>query len=432
MSLTRNKSVFYSIMGGALGRSVTLLAPFIVMPIILREIDEYLFGIWMTAISITSMALFLDFGIGNGLLTKLSYHNGLKQYGEMKEYIISAYVALIILAILLLLLSISIYFYYYNTTILSNENKLAVNIILVSLFTFIIGIPVSIIQRVMYATHHILQSNIWQIIGSVVGVATCYIAVVNKLTPALIILSYSLPPILVTLLSTFIFFHKNRKIAPKVKHLSKQKSYDLLGIGSKFLLLSILTSIALNVDNFIISLKIGPEFVTNYSIPAKLASLLGVVITTLFLPLWTANGDAIAKKDYSWIMKTTKKMMLYGTTSIILLSLILITFNKQIIYLWMGRSFYNQDLTLIFLCSLSVFMAIGSPWYMILNSLGKIELQIKVWTLFLVVTIILKLLFLSQEKLWVIALISSVSYMIIILPLLSYTSYKLIRDLKAS
>lgn len=427
----RNRSIVISIFGGALGRSVSLLAPFVVMPIILNEIDVYLFGVWMTVLSFTSMALFLDFGIGNGLLTKLSYQNGLKNYREMQEYIVSAYVALITIAIVLLIVVLTIYLYFsYDTTVLKSNNKLAVDIVLVSVFTFTIGIPVSVIQRVMYAKHQIFQCNLWQILGAVIAVITCYIAVKIDLHPALIILSYSLPPIAIMFLSTFIFFNKNKQIIPRIKYFSKEKSYDLLGIGSKFLVLSVLTSIALNIDNLIISFKVGADFVTHYSVPAKIASLLGIVITMLFLPLWTANGDAIAKKDYNWIMQTTKKMMVYGTISITLLSLILIIFNKEIIYLWMGRSFYNQELTLIFLCSLSVLMAIGSPWFMVLNSLGKVEVQIKVWSVFLIVSIAFKFLLLDKERLWVMALVTSISYLVVILPILLYTSHKLIKDLK--
>ena len=433
MSLDRNKKVLFGIFGGALGRSITLLAPFIVMPIILKELDVYLFGIWMTIMSITSMALFLDFGIGNGLLTKLSYQNGLNNYKKMKEYIVSAYVALTAISVFLLIIILASYFYVSLSIELPlSHNKLALDIMLITAIVFVLGIPVSVIQRVMYAKHQIFLYNIWQILGSILAVSLCYIAVQFKFSPAIIIFSYSFPPIAVMFLSTFIFFNKNKDIKPRFDDFSKEKCFDLLGIGSKFLILSILTSIALNADNFIISYKVGAEYVTHYAVPAKIASLLGVIITTLFLPLWAANGDALANKDYNWVIHTTKKMMAYGFICVSLLSMILIKFNYEIIDLWMGRSFYNQKLTLIFLCVLSVLMAIGSPWFMILNSLGNIKIQIKVWFVFLIFTIVAKLFFLDSSRLWIMALITSVSYMVIILPVLLYISNKSINDLKKS
>ena len=106
----RNRRIVTGIFGGALGRSISLLAPFIVMPIILHMLGAYLFGVWMTVLSFTAMALFMDFGIGNGLLTKLSYANGLNNYSEMRAYIVSAYISLSIIAFILIMV---VYFLFY-------------------------------------------------------------------------------------------------------------------------------------------------------------------------------------------------------------------------------------------------------------------------------------------------------------------------------
>ena len=83
---------------GALGRSISPLAPFIVMPIILHTLGAYLLRM-DDVLSFTAMALFMDFGIGNGLLTKLSYANGLNNNSEMRAYIISAYISLTVIAL---------------------------------------------------------------------------------------------------------------------------------------------------------------------------------------------------------------------------------------------------------------------------------------------------------------------------------------------
>jgi len=88
---TKNINLIKGILGGAGGRSVSLLAPFLVMPIMLNSMGESIFGLWLTILSLTSMIMFMDLGIGNGLLTKLSYENGLKNYGNMKSYIASGY-----------------------------------------------------------------------------------------------------------------------------------------------------------------------------------------------------------------------------------------------------------------------------------------------------------------------------------------------------
>lgn len=427
----RNRRIVTGILGGALGRSISLLAPFIVMPIILHTLGAYLFGVWMTVLSFTTMALFMDFGIGNGLLTKLSYANGLNNHSEMRAYIISAYISLTVIAFILVSILLLLFFLTNsNFFYLGLKSQEALYIVFASAIIFILGIPISVIQRIMYAKQQILKFNLWQISGAFFSLFFCYIAVLLKLSSWLIIFAYSAPPLIILIVATVIFFNDNKEISPQLSSFSKEKSLDLLKIGSKFLVLSILTSIALNVDNVLISFKLGSEAVTDFVIPAKIASLLSVVVTTLFLPLWAANGEAIAKKDYGWVLKTTKKMMFLGALVVFLCSIPLILFNKEIINLWMGREFKNQQEILIFLCLLSFGMAITSPLQMLLNSLGRIQIQIKIWVIFLFISIALKLIFLDGSALWVVALISSGTYFFIVIPVLIYSILNVFKELK--
>lgn len=427
----RNRRIVTGILGGALGRSISLLAPFIVMPIILHTLGAYLFGVWMTVLSFTTMALFMDFGIGNGLLTKLSYANGLNNNSEMKAYIISAYISLTVIAFILvsilLLLFVLTNFQFFS---LDFKNQEALYIVFASAIIFVLGIPISVIQRIMYAKQQILKFNLWQISGAFFSLFFCYIAVLLKLSSWLIILAYSAPPLIILIIATVVFFNDNKEISPDLSSFSKEKSLDLLKIGSKFLVLSILTSIALNIDNVLISFKLGSEAVTDFVVPAKIASLLSVIVTTLFLPLWAANGEAIAKKDYDWVLKTTKKMVFLGALVVFLCSVPLILFNKEIINLWMGHEFKNQQEILIFLCLLSLGMAITSPLQMLLNSLGRIQVQIKIWVFFLFISIALKLIFLDGSALWVVALISSGTYFVIVIPILIYSILNVFKELK--
>lgn len=427
----RNRRIVTGILGGALGRSISLLAPFIVMPIILHTLGAYLFGVWMTVLSFTTMALFMDFGIGNGLLTKLSYANGLNNNSEMRAYIISAYISLTVIAFILvsilLLLFVLTNFQFFS---LDFKNQEALYIVFASAIIFVLGIPISVIQRIMYAKQQILKFNLWQISGAFFSLFFCYIAILLKLSSWLIILAYSAPPLIILIIATVVFFNDNKEISPDLSSFSKEKSLDLLKIGSKFLVLSILTSIALNIDNVLISFKLGSEAVTDFVVPAKIASLLSVIVTTLFLPLWAANGEAIAKKDYDWVLKTAKKMVFLGALVVFLCSVPLILFNKEIINLWMGHEFKNQQEILIFLCLLSLGMAITSPLQMLLNSLGRIQIQIKIWVIFLFISIALKLIFLDGSALWVVALISSGTYFVIVIPILIYSILNVFKELK--
>ncbi|MDM1487160.1 oligosaccharide flippase family protein [Acinetobacter towneri] len=402
-----------------------MLAPFIIMPLILDKVGADLFGLWVTILSFTAMAMFVDFGIGNGLLTKLSYEQGLNNYESMRVYITSAYVVLGSICLFLITLMLVVLYFL-------NLEYGSYGIVLVSMTTFILSIPISIIQKVMYAKQMIISFNLWQIVGSLTSIILCYIFIYLKLENWIVILGYSLPPLFILIVLSFIFFYNNREISPHINCFSKKKAKNLLQIGSKFLILSIFTAIALNADNIILNITLGSEMVTEYSVPAKLASILGLVIGVLFMPLWASNGQALAKKDYSWVLIVTKKMSVLGFFIVSFFSVLLIYFNQEIFQIWMNRQFISQRETLINFCLLSCVMAIASPWFMLLNSLNVINLQIKVWAIYTVLSIILKFTLITDNNIWILSFISFILYSIVVAPLCIYIAYKKIKELKLS
>ena len=97
----RTQRLVHNILGGLVGRVFTLAAPFFVMPVMLRYLGDVHFGIWMTAVAMTSVAQFSDLGIGNGLLTRLSAAFGRDDDASARNDIASAYATLATVALIL-------------------------------------------------------------------------------------------------------------------------------------------------------------------------------------------------------------------------------------------------------------------------------------------------------------------------------------------
>ncbi|MFI8608342.1 oligosaccharide flippase family protein [Pseudomonas sp. NPDC077649] len=425
----RNRGIVTGIIGGALGKFISLAAPFVVMPAMLRYLGEADFGVWMTAVSLTSAAMFLDFGIGNGLLTRLSRAFGLGDYVTMRSYIVSAYVALTVVAVVLGI-SLVVVYVIVNSGWVSFTYQVTANFLAIAaacIFTFIFGIPASVIQRVMLACQKTWMSNVWQIMAALLSVVLCLLSIWLKMASWMVVLAYALPPIVMMFCSAFWFFSKHLELKPKLTEFSRAYSFDLLSIGSRFFVLSIFTSIALNIDNFIIAQRLGVEAVTEYSVPARLAGLLGLVVNVLFMPLWAANGEALAKNDYVWLRQTMMKMSFLGGGAILILSILLIALSTPILNLWMGRSFEGQEANIAALCLLSFFMAVTSPFNMLLNSAGDLRVQVMAWSLFLLVTVLAKYWFISGQTVWVVPLISALAYLFIISPFVALSARRIVR-----
>ncbi len=416
--MNRSRRLLFGIIGGALGRSVSLLAPFLIMPAMLRYLGDAHFGIWMTAVSITSMAQFSDLGIGNGLLTRLSAFLGRDDIVSARTDVSSAYAILALLALFLMVVTSALLFV---SSIFSFVPALTapgtIAIIAVVFGTFFASIPASVIQRIMYARQQVMLSNLWQIVGALFAVICCWTAIALKLAPWVAVLGYGLPAIFSLIVSALLYFIKHPELRPRLAKVSKESGRALLALGLRFLALGILTSVALNADNLIIAINAGAHSVTQYSVPAKIGSLLGLVITTLFLPLWPANGEALARGDLQWVRANTRRMVWIGVGVVATTAMALALAGNWIIHLWMGRSFENQQEILGFLGALSIAMAIASPYQMVLNSLELIRPQIFAAGTYLAISVTIKFIFVTPATLWIMPLISLSVYMLTILPI---------------
>ena len=414
----RDKSVLAGSLGGVMGRIFLLAAPFIVMPVMLGHLGPVAFGIWMTAVSLTNAALFLDFGIGNGLLTKLSIAIGREDYESARGYIGAAYFLLGAISLVALAVVLAVMFFLYVSNPIGDyfKDRDSLFILLVTFLAFILGMPISVIQKIFYATQKVIQLQAWQILGAFLSVVCCLCAIRFELAPWVAVAGYALAPVVTMGAATLIFFSAHRNLAPEARDPEKRYARVLSRVGGGFFVLSVLTAIALNMDFAIIFYTIGPESVTEFSAPAKLASLIGLIVTTINIPLWAANAEAIAKGDLVWVKRTVSRMCLLGFLLTIAAGLVLTIASPFLMPLWMGRDFHNQSLVIALFSALYVLMAITAPFNMLLNSSGRLRIQIFVWALFLVLTITLKFKLVPLLGFWIVPAISTVGYLICVTP----------------
>jgi len=367
------------------------------------------------------------------LLTRLAVSFGSGDYAAIRSYIASAYFALSSIAFLLLALLIGIWFLI-KTEILSIGGLSSRNLgIVFSCFlVFIVSIPLSVIQRIFYAQQKAWLANLWTAGGALFSVILCIAAIHVRAEPAFVVLAYSMPAGIALALSSIGFFRSHPTCRPRLNSISREVALDLVRVGSLFFVLSVLTSVALNVDNVLIAAFRGSSVVAEYSVPSKLASVLSLIVTTLFLPLWAANGEALSRHDYAWVRKTARKMSIAGGIFLTLAGLSLTFSGNFIINLWMHRGFPGQTEILAGFCALAVVMAIASPFNMILNGAGIVLFQVKIWMIFLFVSVALKYFLLSNElSLWLIPVASVFAYGLIVASSVIFRSKKELAMLEA-
>lgn len=411
---SRARRLAAAVVAGMGGRLAMLIAPLLATPIMLHYFGDADFGIWATSVSITSLAVFADLGIGNGLLTRIAGAFGKDSTDEINRYTASAYFTLGTLAVALIALTTIGYFFYLWFGHSSNASSAA--IVFSVLVIFFAGLPASIFHNLMYGLQKVPTSNFFLTIGSALGLVGCLLAVHFAVAPWVVATAYSLPPVIVSFVGTAWFFYRNPKYRPRATSVQGHYVRDLLTLSSHFFILSILTAIGLNIDNLIISINAGPEAVTAYSIPARLGSVLGLLILTLFMPLWGANGEALAKGEFLWVKRSTQRMSLFGCLLVIACGAIMILLANKIIMLWVGRAFADQNIILMSVVATSTVVAFTSPYSMVLNALGRAKLQIWPWLAFVLLSVPLKYAFVGPQTLWLAAAITGLVYAAVVTP----------------
>lgn len=426
----RDKNILASAVGGVIGRIVTLATPFIATPIILNYLGDFVFGVWLTAVSAISMAVSLDFGIGNGLNTRLSYHLGRGEYGLMRSYISNAYLVLLASSAIFIVILLGVWSFVSWEYILKNDIEAyeASAVIFVTLLVFLIGLPVSVIQKIMYACQRGWEINIWLVMGSAGSLIATWLSVEANLSAPQVVFSYMFPPVLVMLLSTISFYLRFSYLRPGVGVINKKHLMDLLVIGFKYFCLSVLIAIGMNIDNVIIAHKLGSDVVTNFAVPMKISSLLMVVSATVFLPLWAANGEALAKHDYTWIKKSTLRMSFYGGVSVFIIGLVVVINADSLILMWVGREFSDQTEIIVFSGLVALLMTVTAPFNMLLNASGVIYIQILGWFFLVFFATYFKYVFADVEDLWRIPLLTAIIYLFFVTIPSVWCAYRIFRN----
>lgn len=391
-------------LSGLGGRLVTLLAPFIATPALLNYVGDHDFGLWATAVSITTIAVVADLGVGSGLLTRVSSAHGRNDSITIRSYISSAAIMILFIAAFMFII-VGLLFWALDLS----------PVVMSVILTFIVGMPATLFFQFLIAVQRVPLASLLQIFGATLAVCFSLGSISLELPAWAVALAYAAPPVIVTYLSALIYFIHKPHYRPALKLIKLDLGNDLLRLGWRFFLLSVLTAASVNLDNFIIAVMVGPDAVAAYSIPMRLGSLLTLIIVALTMPMWGANGEALAKGEYDWVKKNAYHTSLFCAAIVTTAGFVLFLKTDWIIDLWIGRSFDNQKLVVLGFAAMSIATAITSPYNMVLNALGKVYVQIFAWSAFILSSIIIKLCFVNLA-IWALPLIGAAAYTLIILP----------------
>jgi len=422
-----SRALIHAITSSLLGRGVMLLAPLLIMPAMLEHLGPGLFGVWVTGTSIISLAAFMDFGIGNSLLMRLAIYHGRLEEQSARRCIGAAYRILGLVALVgfgLLILGWTMVLLWSGRSVGVTEGN--GTLIVVMLLLFLVGLPLSIVYRVLYANQQIAFYNLLQIASSACSVIFTFSAIRIDLSALAVAAVFGAVPVLFMLITTlwyFVAFPQYRPRGQDFVYGTEGRGLFRLGLGH--LGLGILTAVGMNIDIPLILYTLGSEAVTGFALPSRIGSLLLVVVVTVFMPLWGFNGAAMARQEYAWVRRNTLRMSLVGGVAIAGLGIALTLGIDLIMQLWVGQAFPDQGLVVAAMAASSTIIAVTAPYNMVLNAAGKVDVQIWAWGGFVAVSVLGKFLLIPVFGAWFVSVITLIAYAICVTPAMIISALRL-------
>jgi O-antigen/teichoic acid export membrane protein len=280
-----------------------------------------------------------------------------------------------------------------NSAIASQEAGPAMAVFVVC---FAVNIPLGIVQRVQMGYQEGFTFNLWQGLGSLLALLGVLFVIYLKAGLAWLVLAMAGGPALAQLLNGLLLFGRQRPwLYPQRQAASWAKAKIILRIGLLFLVLQIAVALAFSSDNLVVAQVLGPEVVTQYSIPYRMFNYIAILMTMVLFPLWPAYTEAIARGDTLWVKKTFLRSILLTLLIVGLPVICLIIFGVKILHLWVGPEITPSFPLLLGLGLWSILASIGTAVAMLFNAANIIRFQIYCSS-FMAISALLAKIFLAQ------------------------------------
>jgi len=323
-----------------IAKSVSVLTGLITVPLTLNYLGTERYGLWMTISSIMVMMAVADFGLGNGLVNAVSQSDGRSNREAATSAVSSTFFMLSGVAALFSLVFWSVYSIVPWSRVFNVNSVQAVQeagpTMAVFFICFALNLPLGIVQRVQIGYQEGFLSNIWQILGNVLGLVAVVIAIQFKMgLPWLLLGMSGVPTLIMGINWLFHFFHQRPWLLPRWSHFDWKIGKALLGTGAIFMVLAIVNILGTSADNIIIAQTVGSSAVATYAVVQRLFSVT-FLVQMVAVPLWPAFSEALAKHDYVWVSRAFDRIHTLAVVLTLAICLTLLLLGQQIISFWAG------------------------------------------------------------------------------------------------
>lgn len=399
------------------------VASLIVAPVMFHHLGPALFGVWVAVTALTSVALFADLGLGNGLLTCLAAHRHAPAGATAPHTVAVAYLALAGTAAALLTgvvvvgvaVPVGPLFGVTDPTL----GTRAAQVLVVCFGAFAVNLPLSLIAKIQLAMQDTARSAAWSAGTAAWTVLTVGGASAAGLGPLAFIAAAATAAPIGNLVNTLHYFTWVRPdLRPRSWTLDPDLAGGLLRLSARYFTLSLLTSTASSIDGYLVARWLGPVAAAHYGVTVRMFILLNLIVTVVNAPLWPANAEALARGDLPWVRRTTRRMCLLSAAVVGTAAVALVATSDVLLAAWIRSPQFHglPTVAVALLAAWPALLAVVSPMLMVQNSAGILAPQLAGWGGYLLLSLPAKAFLVRHLGLTGVPLGSALAFTVTVLP----------------
>ncbi len=396
-SQERYRRIVLSALASAGAKSIAVVTTLVSVPLTVSYLGYERYGMWMTMSSIIAMLGFADLGVGNGLLNAVAEADGKNDRDAARRYVSSAFFMLVVIAILLQVGFVIAFPFVPWPRVFNVTSESAVREAAPAMAVFMtclaMNIPLGVIDRLRMAYQAGFVNSLWAALGNLLGLSGVLLAIYLHLGLPWLVLAMAGGPILASLANGIVLFGIQRPwLQPCLTQVTAPTATRLLRLSALFFILQVTVAVAYASDNIVAAQVLGPEAVTQYAVPARMFSIVPMLLGMVLTPLWPAYRESLARGDFNWAKKTLLRSLRSSLLISAPLSTVLVAFGVPLVHLWIDSSITPSFSLLLGLGIWNIIFSVAGPIAMFLNGASIIRFQVLCALLLTSVAISLKIL----------------------------------------
>jgi O-antigen/teichoic acid export membrane protein len=342
-SLERYRRIALTTVSGMTVRIIGSLLGLVSVPLVLGYLGKERFGLWAIITTLVAWVSLFDLGMANGLVNMLSAAHGRGEQEEAGQYLSTAFVALVVMALVLCLvmvicLGVVPWGAVLGAKAIADEATIRWSVA-AALSIFVMSLPFSVTQQVYAAYQRTYVWNGFLLAGSVLGFLGLLLTIRLRVAmPALIFVCGVSAPLATMAAYVYATGRAMPWLRPRLSKVSRSALRDLLSLSVPIFLFQVGALVVNETQSILLAHRCDLSTVASYSVGMRVYMLIIAVIqigTNSFIP---ALREAFERGDHDWTTRAFARLLRVRIGIAAAGGVFLILFGNTLLALWLRRT----------------------------------------------------------------------------------------------